>query len=226
MFKIILFTLLSLPLWSGFFPSTVHTSVKSVRGNTITLNSSFPKNGMSGVVVHRYTQDLSAINGRVIQTSAGHAKVIHQSVIHHENLPSINTKVSPNDKVIGGYLYKNVLLLAPSANVYSRITRGSSKNWIHPDLFAVFLSTEGYKSVTKANLAQFAKSYQVGLIYIVKRNKAILLDPISGKVVSSRAISNLPKRGQFPFYMRFDKLSSGWFGSTAKGNYYSGMGSI
>ena len=226
MFKIILFTLLSLPLWAGFFPSTVHTSVKSVHSNSVTLNSSFPRNGMSGVIVHRYSSELSAINGRLIQTSAGRAKIVHQNIIHHDNLPSVNTKVSPNDKVIGGYLYKNVLLLAPSRDVYKRITSRSSKNWIHPDLFAVFLSSNGYNKVTKANLKEFAKSHQVGLIYIVKRNKAILLDPISSKVVGSRAISNLPSRGQFPFYMRFDKLSSGWFSSEAKGNYYSGVGSI
>ena len=181
---------------------------------------------MSGVIVHRYKSDLSAINGRVIQTSSGRAKILHQDIIHHNNLPSVNTKVSTNDKVIGGYLYRNVLLLAPSSDVYKRITKGSSKNWIHPDLFAVFLSTEGDKSVTKANLAKFAKSNQVGLIYIVKRNKAILLDPISGQVVGSRAIKNLPKHGQFPFYMRFDKLSSGWFGGESKGSYYSGVGSI
>ncbi len=226
MFKIILFTLLSLPLWAGFFPSTVHTSVKSVNGNSIILNSSFPRNGMSGVIVHRYKSDLSAINGRVIQTSASRAKIIHQDIIHHNNLPSVNTRVSTNDKVIGGYLYKNVLLLAPNADVYHRITKRSSKNWIHPDLFAVFLSTEGYKSVTRANLAKFAKSNQVGLVYIIQRNKAILLDPISGKVVGSRAINNLPTKGKFPFYMRFDKLSSGWFGGSAKGSYYSGMRSI
>ncbi len=226
MFKIILFTLLSLPLWAGFFPNTVHTSVKSVNGNSVTLNSSFPRNGMSGVIVHRYKSDLSAINGRVVQTSSGRAKILSKSVIHHDNLPSIKTKVSLNDKVIGGYLYKNVLLLSPNANVYSRITKRSSKNWIHPDLFAVFLSANGYNRVTRANLKEFAKSYQVGLIYIVKRNRAILLDPISGQVVGSRGISNLPKIGKFPFYMRFDKLSSGWFGGSTKGNYYSGMGSI
>lgn len=226
MLKIILFTLLSLPLLADFFPQTVNTSVQSVNGKHITLNSPFPRDGMSGVIVHRYSSDLSAINGRVIQTSSGRAKIIHQDIIHHNNLPSVNTKVSPNDKVIGGYLYKNVLLLAPSADVYQRITSSSSKNWIHPDLFAVFLSKEGYKKVTKANLAQFAKDYQVGLIYIVLRNKAVLLDPVSLKIVGSMAMNNLPSKGQFPFYMRFDKLSSGWFGSEAKGSYYSGVGSI
>ena len=39
-------------------------------------------------------------------------------------------------------------------------------------------------------------------------------------------MSDLPKEGQFPFYMRFEALDSGWFGSDAKGNYYNTMESL
>lgn len=228
MYKIALIALLSLPLVAGFFPQTVHTSVKSVKGKSITLNSNFPLNGMSGVIIHNYDKELAAITSRITQTSNGQAVLLDADVIDHDAIPSINTSVSPNDKVIGGYLYDNVLLLAPDADTYTKITSSTQKKWIHPDLFAIYLSLEGDDFPTKENLASFAKKFQIGLIYIVRKNSAVLLDPFSGKIVGEKNMAGLPKEGQFPFYMRLKALESGWFGGTSDttGNYYNTMQSL
>ncbi len=227
MHKIALIALLSLPLFAGFFPQTVHTSVKSVKENTITLNKNFPANGMSGVVIHDYGNDLTAITSRIAQTSSdGSISLVTADILHHDELPTIKTAVSAKDKVIGGYLYNNVLLLAPDADTYAKIVSSHKKKWIHPDLFALYLSVQGEEQPTQENLARFAKKYQVGLIYIVRKNSAVLLDPISGKIVSQKSMTNLPVKGAFPFYMRFEQLDSGWFGSDVKGNYYKTMESL
>ncbi|MEA2047727.1 MAG: plasminogen-binding N-terminal domain-containing protein [Campylobacterota bacterium] len=217
------------PLFAGFFPQTVHTSIKSVDGKNITLKQNFPINGMSGAVIHNYGDGLSAITSRITQTSTkGEAILLDADVIDHEALPSIKTSVSPKDRVIGGYLYNNILLLAPDANTYAKITSSRQKKWIHPDLFAVYLSVLGDNRPTKENLASFAKKFQIGLIYIVRKNRAILLDPISGTIVGEKKMSGLPKKGQFPFYMRIKAPESGWFGgsSDTTGNYYNTMQSI
>ncbi|HEY9129430.1 MAG TPA: plasminogen-binding N-terminal domain-containing protein [Sulfurovum sp.] len=226
--KIVLVALLGLPLFADFFPSTVHTSVKSVQGNTVTLSQKFPVNGMSGIVIHNYGNDLTAITTRLTQTSSdGSASLLDANILHHENLPTIKTAVSPKDKVIGGYLYDNVLLLAPDADTYAKIISQHKKTWIHPDLYALYLSAEGEELPTKENLSDFASKYQVGLVYIVRKDSAVLLDPISGKVVSQKSMSNLPKEGVFPFYMRFQHIDSGWFGSDeVTGNYYDTMQSL
>ena len=225
--KIALLSLLSLPIFAGFFPSTVHTSIKSVEGSSIMLKSKFPTNGMSGVVIHTYGNGLTAITSRISQVSSnGATTLIDADVIHHDELPTIKTAVNAGDKVIGGYLYNNVLLLAPDADTYAKIVKTYHKKWIHPDLFALYLSTQGEERPTKENLSLFAKKYQIGLIYIVRKDAEVLLDPISGKVVSQKAVSNLPEKGQFPFYMRFEQLESGWFGSAATGDYYHTMGSL
>jgi hypothetical protein len=227
MHKIALIALLSLPLFAGFFPQTVHTSVKSVKGNTITLNKKFPINGMSGVVIHNYGNDLTAITSRIAQTSSDESvALVSTDILHHDELPTIKTPVSPKDKVIGGYLYNNVLLLAPDADTYAKITSSHHKKWIHPDLFALYLSVEGEDKPTRENIARFAKKYQVGLVYIVRKNSAVLLDPVSEKIVSQKSMTNLPAKGAFPFYMRFKKRGSGWFGSDVEGNYYNTMESL
>lgn len=227
--KIALFALLlSLPLLAGFFPKTVHTSIKSIEGKNITLKSAFPIQGMSGVVIHNYGNDLTAITHRLAQTSSkGDAKLLSADVLHHDELPTIKTAAVAGDKVVGGYLYENVLLLAPDADTYAKVTsQYKNKKWIHPDLFALYLAVHDDLLVTKGNLARFAKKFQVGLIYIVRKDSAILLDPISGKTIAKKAMKGLPSEGRFPFYMRFEKLDTGWFGSDFKGDYYLSVGRL
>jgi len=225
--KIALLVFTALPLFAGFFPSTVQTSVSAVGEKSVSLSSALPVNGMSGVVVHNYGNELEAIISYLTQTSSeGNAKLIETDIIHHDELPTIKTAVASGDKVIGGYLYNNVLLLAPDADTYAKITASHNKKWVHPDLYALFLSEEGEAVPSKENLAAFAKAYQVGLIYIVKNGSAVLLDPISGNIVGQKAMSGLPAQAQYPFYMRFDEIQTGWFSKSSKGDYYKTMEKI
>jgi len=227
MFKIVLITLMSLPLVAGFFPSTVQTSIKSIDGKTIHLKKAFSANGMSGVVIHSYKNGLEAIISRITQTNSdGSATLLSKDIIHHDELPTIKTTMKVGDKVVGGYLYDNVLLLAPDADTYARITEKYHKKWVHPDLFALYLSVIGESKPTKENLSEFARKYQIGLIAIIRKNSILLMDAISGKMVSKHILSNLPKKGKFPFYMRFDKIDSGWFGGESKGDYYKMVGAL
>jgi hypothetical protein len=223
MFKIAFISILSLPLFAGFFPQTIQTSIKSVQGKTLTLETNFPVDGMSGVVVHHYGKEVNAITS-YITSSNDKVSLINTDILHHDKLPTIKTAVAANDKVIGGYLYDTVLLLAPDADTYAKIISQDKKKWIHPDLFALYLSTEGEEKPTRENLAQFAQKYHVGLIYIVQKNSAILLDPISGKIVGKKVMTDTPAKGQFPFYIRFKKEDSGWwFGKSNQGDYYQTM---
>jgi len=220
----LLFLLFDNTLWAGFFPSPVQRKVVSSDGTHIKLNKPFPVTGMSGVVIHSYGKALEAITGYMVQTAMdGSGEVVAKEIVHHDELPSIKTPVAKGDKVLGGYLYNTVLLLAPDAETYAKITDHTQKHWIHPDLFAMFLSKEGDGYPTRENLAKFAKEYQVGLIYIIKEKSALLLDPISGKIVSKRAFKGAPKKAQYPFFMRFDTIKTGIFSESGEGNYYQTM---
>jgi hypothetical protein len=222
--KIALIVLTALPLFAGFFPPTVHTSVAASNGTAIKLSKPFPANGMSGVVIHNFGNQLEAITGYISQLSAdGSSQLITKEIIHHEELPTIKTPVVKGDKVIGGYLYDNVTLLAPDADTYAKITKATNKKWLHPDLLASYLSELGEAYPTKENLALFAKQYQVGLIYIIKKNSAVLLDPISGQIVGKKAYNGTVKKAQSPFFMRFSEIKSGWFSDEAPADYYKIM---
>ena len=226
MHKIALIVLSALPLFAGFFPQTVERTITAVNGKSISLSQPLPHNGMSGVVVHNYGNEIEAITSRVIQSKNRGTHLISDEIIKHDKLPTINTEVSVGDTMIGGYLYNNVLLLAPDAKTYAQITTATNKNWIHPDLYALFLEGYGDNVPTKANLKSFAKEYQVGLIYIVANGTAKLLDPISGRIVSQKQISGLPNKGKAPFYMRFSEIDSGIFSSDNTKSYYKLMESL
>ncbi len=213
---------LSIALMADFFPRTINTTVSGVNGDTVTLKSKLPI-GMSGIVIHGYGGDLKSITAIIKQTSANEAKIIGKGLVAHENLPAPKTKIKAGDKVIGGYLYDNVLVLAPNADVYNEVTSSYDKNWIHPDEFALFLSTIKEPTPTKENLKAFAKEYQAGLILIVKKESMVLYDPLSEKVVSKKAYSTKTAYEQAPFYMRLKKIRTGLFGSEYEGNYYKLM---
>ena len=223
--SILLFlTLFYSSLYAGFFPSPVTRSIAASDGTHIQLNKPFPVTGMSGIVIHNFGNQLEAITGYIAQTSSsGEGKLVAKEIIHHDELPSIKTPVAKGDKVIGGYLYNTVLLLAPNAEIYANITDKYHKRWIHPDLYAMFLSKEGDGYPTRENLAKFAKEYQVGLIYIIKKKSAVLLDPISGQIVAKRAFKGASKKAQYPFFMRFDSIKTGIFSESVEGNYYQTM---
>ena len=213
-------------LMADFYPPTVQSSIAGIKNNNITLTRGFHAKGMSGVIMHKYGHDLTAITSYLRYEGGKKAAWIINDPISHDELPAVKPKVRVNDKVIGGYLYKNILLLAPDANTYARITGSANKNWVHPDLYAMFLSQEGDQYPTQKNLEKFANEYQVGLIYIVQKGKALLYDPVSKRYVSQKSLSGLPAKGQTPFYTRLGKIKAGWFSKKSKATYYQLMKNI
>ncbi len=222
----ILSTLSIVPLLADFYPPTVERSIVNIKKKSVTLNQGFPSKGMSGVVIHNYGDNLEAITSYLRYEGGKRATSISNEPITHNELPTVKSKVHSRDKVIGGYLYKNILLLAPDANTYAKIIASANKNWIHPDLFAMFLAQEGDQFPNKENLKKFANEYQIGLIYIVQRGKAKLYDPISQRYVAQKSLAGLPAKGKFPFYMRLGKIEASWFSREANGSYYKLMGNI
>ena len=219
----ILIVSLSITLTADFFPKTIKTTVTGTNDDSITLASKLPT-GMSGIVIHKYGGDLKSITAIITQTDVGNrAKIVDNELVVHENLPAPKTKISAGDTVIGGYLYDNVLTLAPNADVYNQITTSYNKHWVHPDEFALFLSMIKEPIPTKANLKEFAKKHQIGLVLIIKKDHMVLYDPLSGKIVSQKTFTTHTAYVQAPFYMRLKEIRTGLFGSEYEGDYYKLM---
>jgi len=217
--KSIIAILTAIPLLGGFFPPTVNSTITSVNGNEATLSKAFPVNGMSGIVIHKFGNSNQAISSIVVQTSANRVRLIKDDMLRDNKLPKPKVSASVGDRVIGGYLYNNVLVIAPNAQTYQKVISSTHRHWIHPDIYAGFLAREGESTPTLDNLSKFAREAQVGLVYIVLRDRAILIDLLSKRVINTQAFTPIGSDTKYPFYMRFKNFKSGLF-SSSSGNYY------
>jgi hypothetical protein len=225
MSKILISLLFSLPLLADLFPATMQSTILNTNNNIIQISPPFPVNGMSGIVIHTYKDGSSAATTAGVQNENGLLTVRDTPLMENGNLPQIATKAIAGDKVIGGYLYDNVLLLAPNQTTYNEITSKYRKNWVSPDNYASFISQKRDGIPTKENLASFAKSYQVGLIAVVKKDSIVVYDPLSQVVITKEPFA-MQTQTQTPFFSNFEKIRTGWFGSTVDDDYYTLMEQI
>jgi len=210
--------------FADFFPKTAYATIMSVEGSSVTLSNPLPLNGMSGIVLHSFKNGKKAISSILIQYTPKNINVYKGDLLEHRGLPTPKSIAQPGDKVIGGYLYDNILVLAPNAKTYTKITQSSPKHWIHPDLYAAYLARVGDDTPDDSNLAGFAKEAQVGLIYVVQKNRAILFDPISQKIIAQKPFQPVGTEAKYPFYNRFSSTGNSFFSSG--GDYYDSVGEI
>ncbi len=214
LFKKLLFTLLAMSymLFANALPSTISTTISGVISNgQVQLSSNVPK-GMSGIVIHNYSNGLSAITHATVSQGESRASILPYEAIVHENIPNIQTAVKEGDKVIFGNFYNNVLVIAPNRDVYRNITTTYKKTWIHPDTYALDFIQEDEKYLTYKSLKKFAQRNQVGLVLIVLSNRILILDPISQKNLGSLPIQVNQNNAMAPFYARFKEMDISTFG--------------
>lgn len=193
-------------------PQTIETTVTNVNDNgEIQVATSVPK-GMSGIVVHDYGNGLSAITHSVVSQGGSATKVLPYTAIHHENIPTIQTAVKVNDKVILGNFYNNALLIAPNAQTYANITKNLKKTWIHPDAYALEFMREKQSGLTLESLEKFSKANQVGLVLIATKEGLLILDPISKMFLGKQALTLNADKAMTPFFARFDQMDVSVFG--------------
>ncbi len=212
-------------------PTTITTSVKSVNltNNSATTAHAIPT-GMSGMVIHNYGSGLLAITRMLIAKGGNQATIKPYSVVPHDNLPTIKNEIEAGDRVVFGNFYDNILVIAPNEQRYAQVTSMMNKNWIHPDLYAMYLIVHEQNKITLDNLKAFANENQVGLVFLVDRHEIAVVDPMSGADLVHLPLSGATQeKAQSPFYARFGQVSSGFLGisgSTKFPEYYQGIKEI
>ncbi len=215
--KKIILTLLatSYLLVAQTLPNTITTTITNISNNgEIKLANSVPK-GRSGLIIHNYGNNLSAITHATISNGST-ASVLPYQAILHENIPNVKTNVAVGDKVVFGNFYENALLIAPNQEVYKNITKTYRKTWIHPDRFALNLMKDEERSLTLENIKKFAQLNQIGLVLIVVPNRVLILDPISKNFLGAFALQTDRKNTMSPFYARFEQMDTSTFGFSKK----------
>ena len=226
--KLLFILFVNYTLFADSLPSSIKTTIISVTSDTVQIANLVPK-GTSGIVVHNYGNNLSAITHTLISIGNKQATIHPYIGLGHENLPNIKNNVVKGDKVIFGNFYDNLLLIAPNEEIYRKTKQSISRNFIHPDIYAMDLITHNQTMISFENLRLFAHRNQVGLILISTKEYVMVLDPISSEYLFKFPITVASNTTISPFYARFSQVSNSIFGTESNQKfleYYEGISQI
>jgi len=209
--KFVLLLLSAYSLVANPLPTPMETTIKAIHGDTIQLSNSVPQ-GVSGIIIHNYGNGLSAITHSLVTTQRSTAKILPNNAILHQNIPTVKTEVTTQDRVILGGFYNNALIIAPDARSYAKITQMFKKTWIHPDAYALKFMREDLTAISLKSLKNFAQTNQIGLVLIATKNRLLVLDPISQNIIDQRAFNGNTPNPMKPFFSRFEQMDISAFG--------------
>ncbi len=173
--------------------------------------------GMYGAVSHWFDErhaialswvEITKIDGDVTTLKLHPILSLVQSA-----LPTGTWKVKVGDDVAMGYNYQRAMLIAPNASIYRKITTyHSDRQWVHPDIFASTLSSNGHPSPLKEDFNQVCKANNIGTIAFMFDKSIVTVDCRSFKIIKNKSTSIKSKEQQVPFYTRVPHIADNWFG--------------
>ncbi len=208
-------------LLSSLFGSMVKSKVVSIdkENKTLTINIKKVNVGMSGFVVHQFAQNHSSILKNVVvesfdaDKSIAVLKMTRYDDLVHSALPKGKWEVHVGDDVLLAYAYSRAMLIAPSEEIYYRITKSAqSVQWVHSDLFATILSIQGHPTPIKEDFEKMAKATSVGLFFFYLNERLYTLDARSFVILNISPAPLKQENIQLPFYSRIKEIDPSWWG--------------
>lgn len=206
---------------TSLYSSVLKSTIESIdnENNVATIKVDKIDVGMSGFVVQKFDEDHSSIlNSAVVQSydaQSGIAtlKLSAYTDLENDALPKGNWKAKVGDVVILAFAYNKALLIAPTSDIYNRITKGARTiEWIHPDIFATMLSAEGHPTPLKSDFDNMSSSTYIGLIFLYLDKKLYTLDSKSFKILNVSDLVLEQTKVELPFYSRVEEIDASWFG--------------
>jgi len=186
-------------IYANSIPSKSYTSIVSVNGNRVTLQSPIGVNGESALVVRTLPTGEFA-TAYIMQTSKNKAILIDTDPTDGKHLANIKPALKVGDSVIGGFLYKKVMILAPNKDSFKEIENNFGIKSMNPDIFLAFLKANKKSYPTKILYKKFAKMVGVGIFLIADEYDVKVYDPISQKTLTKSSYLNTGLRDVKPFY--------------------------
>lgn len=203
------------------FSSVLESKILSVDNekNIATIKIEKTEIGMSGYIVHKFTNTNSSILRNIVvksfdkESKIAVLKMSKFDDLKHNALPIGLWKVKVGDTAVLAFAYSRAVLIAPNADVYHTLTRGTSSiQWIHPDIFATTLSSNGHPTPLKEDFDEMSVSSTVGLYFFYIQNKLFTVDARSFKILNISDTKIEQKNTILPFYSRVDKIDAAWWG--------------
>ncbi len=196
----------------------VHTSITSVNEQEVTTPLvDGVQVGMYGAIVHWFDEThstaLSWVEVKKIDAESITLSMVPILALEQSALPSGNWLPKVGDEVILGYNYQRGLLIAPSSSIYKKISDyHKERSWVHPDIFATTLSSNGHPTPLREDFTEMCRSNNIGIVSFMFDKSIITLDCQSFKILENKSTSIREKEPQLPFYTRVTNIEANWFG--------------
>lgn len=213
-----LFLLLILAL--GVSASTIKTTLLSLDYKTQTATVKLDKVdvGVSGFLVHAIAENHTSILQHVHviaynkETKIATLKMEEFNSLQNNALPTGKWKAVVGDRVELAFGYSRSMLIAPSEEIYHRITKSVQTHWVHIDIFAMIISYRGHPTPLKEDFNAMNIASSVGLLFIYLDKKLYTVDIKTFVILSISDAPLVQDTLQLPFYSRAEKIEANWWG--------------
>ena len=214
--RILFFLLITLGMLEA---SSISTPLLDVQGQQGSIEAPELKVGMSGFVVRRFDATHSSIisNARVTQINPSSNRALVEfspyDGLRQNSLPSGTWTPKAADEVVIAYDYGRALLIAPNDDTYVAVTASiPNVEWVHPDLYATYLSHKGHPTPLVEDFRHFCTSASVGLLFIQSAETLFTLDCKNFALLQTVASHSTGKNSITPFYTRVPTIRAAWWG--------------
>ncbi|MDF1882389.1 plasminogen-binding N-terminal domain-containing protein [Sulfurimonas sp. SAG-AH-194-C21] len=213
-----LFLLLFLLL--GLSASMIKTTLLSIDYDkeTATVKLDHVDVGVSGFLVHSIAPNHTSIlkNIHVVaynkDTKIATLSMDDFNALQNNALPSGKWKAVVGDGVELAFGYSRSMLIAPSEEIYHRITQSVQTHWVHIDIFATIISYRGHPTPLKNDFDAMNVASSVGLLFIYLDKKLYTIDIKTFVILSISDAPLVQDTLKLPFYSRVPKIAANWWG--------------
>lgn len=199
--------------------SSISTKLLNTDGITGEIEASELKTGMSGFIVRHFDSSHSSIiaNARVTHTQASSKRasieISPYTGLRQNSLPSGHWTPKVGDEVIIAYDYTRAMLIAPNDDTYLSITANTPNvEWIHPDIYATYLSHEGHPTPLVEDFTRYCTSASIGLLFIQSAQTLFTLDCQNFALLQTVEYHAKGTEVLTPFYSRVPNIRAAWWG--------------
>jgi hypothetical protein len=214
--KIFLFVIIALELAASVITSPLLTYDEEKESATIKVEKADV--GMSGFISHEIASGHTSILKNIVvssfdaNTHIATLKVSSFDGLKNNALPTGKWDVKVGDIAILAFGYTRALLIAPSEDIYYRISKSVNTQWLHPDLFATILSFRGHPTPLKEDFIAMSNATSVGLVFLYLNQKVYTLDAKSFSILSITDAPLVQEKVKLPFYSRVEEIDAAWWG--------------
>lgn len=187
--------------------------------STVTVEAEKVDLGVSGFIVHNIAPGHNSILKNVVvtlcdaKTKKVTLKMSDFDALKNNALPKGEWKPKVGDTVILAFGYDRAFMLAPSEEIFYKISKSVNVQWVHPDIFATILSYRGHPTPQKEDFDAFTTSASVGIIFIYLDEKVYTIDAKSFAILSITDTPMIQDNEVLPFYTRVEEIDAAWWGA-------------